>query len=89
MGAVLLVDATDCEQLPRAKQLFTTITKMHLPVIVAATKKDIPGVMGEDEIRTGLGIEKDVPVFLISALQKNDVRDVLECLVASITRIIS
>jgi Predicted GTPase len=89
MGAVLIVDATDCEQLPRAKQLFKTIAKMHLPVIVAATKKDLPGVMGEDEIRTGLGIGKDVPVFLISAMQKNDVRDVLESLVASITRIIS
>ncbi|WP_292369773.1 GTP-binding protein [Methanoregula sp. UBA64] len=89
MGAVLLVDATDREQLPRAKQLFKTIAKLHLPLIVAATKKDIPGVMGEDEIRTGLGIGKDVPVFPISALQKNDVRDVLECLVASITRIIS
>lgn len=89
MGAVLLVDATDREQLPRAKQLYKTIGKLHLPVIVAATRKDLPGVMGEDELRTGLGIGKDVPVFLISAMQKNDVRDVLECLVASITRIIS
>jgi len=44
--------------------------------------------MGEDEIRKCIGIGKDVPVFLISAMQKNDVRDVLESLVASITRFI-
>lgn len=88
MGAVLIVDATDREQLPRAKQLYKTIAKMHLPVVVAANKKDLPGVMGEDEIRKCVGIGKDVPVFLISAMQKNDVRDVLESLVASITRFI-
>jgi len=88
MGAVLIVDATDKKQLPRAKQLYKTMTKMHLPVVVAANKKDLTGVMGEDEIRKCIGIGKDVPVFLISAMQKNDVRDVLESLVASITRFI-
>jgi len=88
MGAVLLIDATDREQLSRAKQIYKTIAKMHLPVVVAANKKDLTGVMGEDEIRKCIGIGKDVPVFLISAMQKNDVRDVLESLVASITRFI-
>ena len=88
MGVVLIVDATDPGQLPRAKQLYKTVAKMHVPVIVAANKKDLPGVIGEDEIRKGIGIGKNIPVFLISAQQKNDVRDVLEHLVDSITRFI-
>jgi len=88
MGVVLLVDATKPEQLPRARHLFTIITKMHVPMIVAANKKDLPGLMSEEEIRKGLGIDTNIPVFLISALQKDDVRDVLESLVDSITRFI-
>lgn len=88
MGVVLLVDVTNPEQIPRARHLFTTITKMRVPIVVAANKKDLPGRMSEDEIRAGIGIGKDIPVFLISALQENDVRDVLESLVDSITRFI-
>jgi len=88
MGVVLLVDATNHEQLPRARHLFNTITKMHVPIVVAANKKDLPGLMSEEEIRNGIGITKDIPVFLISAQQKDDVRDVLESLVDSITRFI-
>ncbi|HNX17840.1 MAG TPA: ADP-ribosylation factor-like protein [Methanoregula sp.] len=88
MGVVLLVDATDREQLLRARHLFHTITKMHVPIVIAANKKDLPGLMSEEEIRAGIGTGKDIPVFLISALQKNDVRDVLESLVDSITRFI-
>jgi signal recognition particle receptor subunit beta len=88
MGVVLLVDATNPEQLPRARHLFDTITKMHVPIVVAANKKDLPGLMSEEEIRNGIGINKDIPVFLISAQIKDDVRDVLEALVDSITKFI-
>jgi len=88
MGVVLLVDATDPEQLARAKHLYKTIAKLHVPIVVAANKKDLPGLMSEEEIRKGIGITKNIPVFLISALQKDDVRDVLESLVDSITRFI-
>ena len=88
MGVVLLIDATNAEELPRARQIYKTIAKMHIPVVIAANKKDLPGLLGEDEIRKGIGIAKAVPVFLISAQIKEDVRDVLESLVDSITRYI-
>ncbi|MFA5237538.1 MAG: ADP-ribosylation factor-like protein [Methanoregula sp.] len=88
MGVVLLVDATDPEHLTRARHLYTTIAKLHVPIVVAANKKDLPGFMSEEEIRKGIGIGKNIPVFSISALQKDDVREVLESLVDSITRFI-
>ena len=88
MGVVLLVDATNHEQLTRARHLFKTITKMHVPIIVAANKKDLPGLISEEEIRKSIGIGANIPVLMISALQKDDVRDVLESLVDSITRFI-
>ncbi|MGA2698705.1 MAG: GTP-binding protein [Methanoregula sp.] len=88
MGVVLLVDATNHEQLTRARHLFKTITKLHVPIVVAANKKDLPGLISEEELRKTIGIGKNVPVFLISAQLKDDVRDVLESLVDSITRFI-
>jgi signal recognition particle receptor subunit beta len=88
MGVVLLVDATNQEQLVRARHLYKTIAKLHVPTVVAANKKDLPGLISEEEIRKGIGITKNIPVFLISAQQKDDVRDVLESLVDSITRFI-
>ena len=88
MGVVLLVDATNHDQLARARHLYKLITRMHVPIIVAANKKDLPGVMSEEEIRNGIGTGKNVPVLLISSHQKDEVRAVLESLVDSITRFI-
>ncbi|MGB8309087.1 MAG: GTP-binding protein [Methanoregula sp.] len=88
MGVVLLVDATNHEQLARARYLYKIITRMHVPIIIAANKKDLPGVMSDEEIRKGIGIGKTIPVYIISAHQKEDVRSVLESLVDSITQFI-
>ncbi|HVP97074.1 GTP-binding protein [Methanoregula sp.] len=88
MGVVLLVDATNKDQLSRARHLYKIITRLHVPIVVAANKKDLPGLISEDEIRKGIGMAKGIPVFLISAHQKEDVRAVLESLVDSITRYI-
>jgi signal recognition particle receptor subunit beta len=88
MGVVLLVDATNPDQLTRARHLYKTIAKMHVPIVVAANKKDLPGNISETDIRNGIGIGENIPVFSISALQKDDVREVLESLVDSITRFI-
>ena len=75
-------------RLTRARHLYKIIAEMHVPIVVAANKKDLPGRVSEEEIRKGIGIGKTIPVFLISALHKEDVRDVLESLVDSITRFI-
>ena len=89
MGVVLLVDATNREQLARARHLYKIIVKMHVPIVVAANKKDLPDPMSEEEIRKGIGVGKSVPVFLISAHRKDDVRAVMESLVDTITRFIT
>jgi hypothetical protein len=88
MGVVLLVDATNRGQLDRARYVYKLITRMHVPIIIAANKKDQPGLMSEEEIRKGIGVGKNVMVFFISALRKEDVRSVLESLVDSITQFI-
>jgi signal recognition particle receptor subunit beta len=88
MGVVLLVDATNHEQLARARYLYKIINRMHVPIIIAANKKDLPGMISDEEIRKGIGVGKTVPVHFISAHQKDDVRAVLESLVDSITQFV-
>ena len=60
------------EQLARARYLSQMVTELKVPVVSAANKNDLPGCMREEEIRNGLGIAKDIPVFSISAQRRDE-----------------
>jgi uncharacterized protein len=86
MGVILMVDSTKPLLLPRAKEMIGLLTEHHIPMIIVANKNDLPGIMDEKEIRAGLGVRNDIPLFFISATRNADVRYVLESLVDSITQ---
>jgi signal recognition particle receptor subunit beta len=86
MGAVILIDATKPDSLPRAKLLISMVVERRIPMVVAANKNDLPDGMDEAKIRAALALKKEVPVFFISAKRKEDVRFVLESLVDFITQ---
>jgi hypothetical protein len=86
MGVVLLIDATKPSALERARHHVQLIREKRLPMVIAANKSDLPGTMSDSEIRKGLDLQKDVPLFFISATRKGDVRLVLESLVDYITQ---
>jgi len=86
MGVVLLIDATKPLSLERALHHVQLIKDKHLPMVVAANKADLTETMSDSEIRKGLNLSKDVPIFFISATRKSDVRLVLESLVDFITK---
>jgi signal recognition particle receptor subunit beta len=86
MGAVLVIDATDPAQLPRARHLVGMIEKRRIPFAVAANKSDLSGTMDKEEIRKALMIDAKIPLHPISATRKPDVNFVLESLVDSITQ---
>ncbi len=86
MGAVIVIDATKPDSLPRAKHLISLVQERRMPMVIAANKSDLPAGMGEAEIRTALALDKEVPVFFISSKKKDDVRFVLESLVDFITQ---
>jgi signal recognition particle receptor subunit beta len=86
MGAVLVIDATKPDMLPRARNIITMIGKRKIPYAIAANKNDLPGAMDQKEIREALGISETIPLFAISATRKSDVNFVLESLVDSITQ---
>jgi uncharacterized protein len=85
MGILLLVDATRPDTLPRARDLLVASHGYTLPLIVVATKSDLPHVMDEEMIRRELGLRAEVPIRFISALQKEDARGVVVSLIDHIT----
>jgi signal recognition particle receptor subunit beta len=86
MGAVIVIDVTKPDSLPRAKHLISLISERRMPMVVAANKNDLPLGMNETEIRKALALNKEIPVFFISSKKKEDVRFVLESLVDFITQ---
>jgi len=87
MGAVMVIDITKPDSLPRAKYLISLISERRIPMVIAANKNDLPHGLSEAEIRTALALNKDIPVFFISSKKSEDVRVVLESLVDSIPRL--
>jgi len=86
MGVVLLIDATKPQALKRARDHLQLIREKRLPMVIAANKSDLQNTMSDSEIRKGLDLPKNVPLFFISATRKGDVRLVLESLVDYITQ---
>lgn len=86
MGAILVIDATNADQLPRARLLIEMIVKRRIPFAVAVNKSDLPGTLSQDLIRRILAIGNEIPLYQISATKKPDVNYVLESLVDSITQ---
>nr|WP_320161745.1 GTP-binding protein [uncultured Methanoregula sp.] len=89
MGVVIVIDATDPGMLPRANYLAGLVTKQRIPFVIAANRKDQPDPITEREIRTSLALPREIPLYFISADNREDVRRVLESLVDYITRISS
>ncbi|AGB01846.1 GTP-binding protein [Methanoregula formicica] len=86
MGALLVIDATNADQLPRARLLIEMIARRRIPFAVAANKSDLPGTLDPGLIRRSLAIGDEIPLYQISAIRKSDVNFVLESLVDSITQ---
>lgn len=85
MGVILLVDVTRPDTLPRARDLLIATRGSALPLIVVATKSDLPHQMTEEDIRRELGIRQAVAVHFISCLDKPAVRAIVSSLIEHIT----
>lgn len=85
MGIILLVDSTRPDSLSRAKDLLIATRGSSLPLIVVATKNDLPHDLTEEMIRKELGIRQAVAVHFISCLDKKAVRAIVSSLIDHIT----
>jgi len=79
LGVIVVVDSTNPESFPRAKDMLEKTTKFGLPYVIAANKQDLPNALSPDEIREIMKLP-DVPIIPMSALKKDGVFRVLDAL---------
>lgn len=78
-GILLVVDASRPEDFPRARQMLELVGK-SIPVVVLANKSDLPGALGEDDVRKGLYLPEQVPVVPTVAPEGRGLVDALRAL---------
>ncbi len=72
IGAIFLVDSSCDESLREMQKMFTYYQeKVGLPVIVGATKQDLPGARSPDELAEILKLE-DIPIVPLDAREKEE-----------------
>ncbi|TAJ43404.1 GTP-binding protein [Methanofollis fontis] len=85
-GVIFVVDGRCPDDLGRARQILNLVRAKSIPFVMAANKRDLPGMMSEDTIRRLLSLPPDAPVIPISALRREDTMAVIDRLIRLITR---
>ncbi|MFH0962134.1 MAG: GTP-binding protein [archaeon] len=62
-GVILIVDSSDRNSFPRAREMIDLVSGGRIPFVVAANKSDLPGVLVPDEIRALLTLGTNVPII--------------------------
>lgn len=60
LGVVIVVDSTDPDSLPRAREMMQQTWRQGIPAIVAANKQDLPRALPPDEIARLMGLPPTV-----------------------------
>jgi len=72
IGAIFLVDSTSDESLKEMRKMFDYFHEhVDLPVVVGATKQDLPGARSIDELAALLGLD-DITILPVDAREKED-----------------
>jgi len=82
MGFFLVVDSTKPEEFSLAKNMINKFE--NVPYVIVANKQDLPGALGEDEIKEKMGIGGNIPIIKTVAKEGKGVFEAFEKLVEKI-----
>lgn len=77
LGVIVVVDATDPDSLPRAREMMQRTTREGLPVLIAANKQDQPGALTPEVIAGLLDVPGHAKVVGCTASDPASARRVL------------
>lgn len=80
LGVILVVDSSNPDCFPRAKEMLAETTKFGLPYVIAANKQDKENSMNPEEIKKRMNLPEDTIVIPCVATSKEGVYDVLDAL---------
>jgi small GTP-binding protein len=78
LGVIVVVDATDPDTLPRAREMLHRTTREGLPALIAANKQDQPGALAPEVIAGLLDVPSHARVVPCSARDPASARRVLQ-----------
>jgi len=85
-GVIFIVDGTSVESLSRGLEILGTVRRMRLPFVIAVNKREMPGRLSDATLRTLLHLSGRIPLYHISALNREEAMGVIDALIALITR---
>ena len=86
MGIILVVDSSDPDSFARANEIIDTLIKGDIPTIVIANKQDLDNALDIKEIRSQLNIKEDVHIIRSSAINKENLDNILQLILDLIFR---
>ena len=81
LGVVLVVDSTDPETFPRAREMMHQTWRQGLPAIVAANKQDAPGALPPEEVARRMDLPPRVRAVGCRGNDRESARHVLRLLI--------
>ncbi|GBC88578.1 Mutual gliding-motility protein MglA [bacterium HR13] len=80
LGIIILVDSTDPSTFHEARKIINFFqSRFPVPMVVGANKQDLPNAWSPEDVRVALDIDEEegIPVLPVSAIDKNNVKNVL------------
>ncbi|MCS7284346.1 MAG: ATP/GTP-binding protein [Hydrogenobacter thermophilus] len=80
LGIIILVDSTDPSTFHEARRIINFFqSRFPVPMVVGANKQDLPNAWSPEDVRVALDIDEEegIPVLPVSAIDKNNVKNVL------------
>ncbi len=87
MGVMLVIDSSNTQEFPRAKEMLARSKTHGLPQVVVANKQDIDGALPVEEIREKMKLPEDIPIIPTVAPKRKGVIEALEILIEKITEV--
>lgn len=84
LGVIVVVDSTDPDSFPRAREMMQLTWKQGLPAIIAASKQDMPEALTPDRVAVLVGAPEYVKCVGFVGTERQSTRNVLKELLEQI-----
>lgn len=75
LGVIVVIDSTDPETFPRAKEMLEKSKGIGLPYVIAANKANLEGALKTEEIRDAMKLAKEIPIVPVIAEKVPEVKE--------------
>lgn len=82
VGAFIVVDSSEPQTFPRAKEMINKTQAEAIPKIIVANKQDLPSALSPEEIRKTMKLDKNTPIIPVVVKENKGAEEALDALLA-------